>query len=428
MILRSLKNVFNRLLKRGERFLVVEFEDTSLSISKISVNWQDKKIKLLNKWTSGAGWLNDTAKAFSFVQKILKRIPFSQGYKIILILEPRLATTIHVLTKIIRDEGRKAIDDADLDNLISQAIWQVFDRERGRGADKMSIDELDVLLVDVKIRGLKIDGHRVINPIGFPAKTVEVFLSQTFASREFFDTMRVLFPKNQFAFISEAGVLGIDILARLESSSGKNKDLRAFALAKFNSVKSDIYGAMVKENNVDKIWHLDSFNLGRNDFYANFGKHFMVPAQIAENIIKRYASGDVSPLLAIKLEKLMRREWTVFCDGIASIVSDSSDFIHAKDASVFLHAEEKLPEFFYTESPRLRDGKKMEVIPVILSDIVSRLGFQIAPKKYKCSFFTAAGILSLYYYSDGWLNKVANRRLRWLMPRERHSGASAIVS
>ena len=428
MILRSLKNIFNRLLKRGERFFVVEFEDDSVSISKISVNWQEKKIKLLNKWTRGTGLLNDAAKAFSFIQKILKRIPFSQAYKVIIILEPRLATTIHVSTKIIRDEGRKVIDDADLDNLISQAIWQVFDRERGRGADKMSIDDLDVLLVDVKIRGLKIDGHRVINPTGFSSKTVEVFLSQTFASREFFDTIRVLFPKNQFALISEAGVLGIDILARLESGNGKNEGLRAFALVNFNSVKSDIYGAMARENSVDKIWHLDSFNLGRNDFYANFGKHFMVPAQVAEKIINRYASGDVSPSLAIKLEKLMRREWTVFCDGLTGIVSDSRDFRQAKNAAAFLHAEEKLPEFFYTESPRLRDGKKMEVMPVILSDVISRLGFQIVSKKYKCSFFAVSGILSLYYYSDGWLNKVANRRLRWLMPRECYSGTSEIAS
>lgn len=418
MVFRSLEKIFTRFLRRGERFLIVEIEDNSLSVSKASVHWQDKKLKVLNKWTYNAGWTNDTAKAFSFLQKILKRIPRLAAHKIILVLEPRLATTIHVSTKIIRDEGRKIIDEVDLDNLISQAIWQVFDRERSRIADKMALDDLDVLLVDVKIRNLKIDGHRVVNPLGFSAKTTEVFLSQTFASRDFFETMRVLFPRNQFVFISEAGAMGADILARL--SSEKNKDLRAFALVNLNSARSDVYGALIGENCVDKIWYLDNLNLGRNDFYANFGKHFMVQASVAENVIKRYAGGEVSSELANKLERLMRKEWVVFCDGLASIVSDSRDFKHAKNAAVFLRAEENLPEIFYSETLRLRDGKKMEIMPVVFRDIISRSGFKIIAKKHKCSFFTAAGILALYYYSDEWLNKIANRRLRWLMPREKH--------
>ena len=126
MVFRSLEKIFTRFLRRGERFLIVEIEDNSLSVSKASVHWQDKKLKVLNKWTYNAGWTNDTAKAFSFLQKILKRIPRLAAHKIILVLEPRLATTIHVSTKIIRDEGRKIIDEVDLDNLISQAIWQVF--------------------------------------------------------------------------------------------------------------------------------------------------------------------------------------------------------------------------------------------------------------------------------------------------------------
>jgi len=419
VIFRSLKKLFNSFLGGGERFLVVEIENNRLSVSKISINWQDKEIKILDKRTSGAGWLEDAARAFSFLQKISKRIPRLASYKVIFVLEPRLATTKHVSTKIIREEGRKIIDEADLDNLISQAIWQVFDKERGLAADKMFLDDLDVLLADVKIRNLKIDGHHVINPLGFTAKTVEIFLSQTFAPRDFFETMRSLFPSNQFVLISEAGSLGADVLARFYGCGGikrKNSGDFAFVFANLNSVKSDVYGVLAGESDVHKIWYLDSFDMGRNDFYANFGKHFMLPAHVAEDVVWRCARGEVSSFFAVKLEKIMRKEWAAFCGRMASVISGSREFKNIKNIQIFMRAEEGFPEVLYSETARLRDGRKIEIVPVILSDVVSRLGFSVVSKKHAIPFFPVVGILSMHCYLDDWLNKIANRRLRWLTP------------
>lgn len=423
MILHYLENTIGYFLKRGERFLVIEIGDDSLSLSKISVHWQDKKIKILNKWVDGVGWVNDTARAFSFLQKTLKRIPQLAAHKIILILEPRLATTVHVPAKIIRDEGRKVIDEADMDNLISQAVWQVFDRYRAWSADKMSLDDLDVLLVDVKIRNLRIDNHRVLNPLGFPAKTAEVFLSQTFAPRDFFEMIRVLLPQNHFAFIAEAGVIGAEVLARLAPQKSKG-----IAFVDFTALRSDVYVALSGENCIEKIIYADSFDLGRRDLYANFGKNFLVHAPIAELMMRRYVQGEVSTALAKKVERLVRQEWSLFCDGLASIVADSRDLKSVNNIQVFLHAPERLPELFYAEPIRLRDGRKLELLTVALRDIAAQLGFQIYSPHHQCAFFTTAAIFDLYNYTDGWLNKVANRRLRWLMPGDAQNFTSASTS
>lgn len=412
VILRYFENTLGHFLRKEERFLVVEANDASIAISKVSVNWREKKLRIINRWSQDISWHNDTSKTFSFLQKTFKRIPRLQVYGVVLVLDPRLATTVHASAKIIRDNGRKVIDEADLDNLVSQAVWQVFDRYRAWSANKMSVDELDLLLVDVKIRNLKIDNHRVLNPLGFPAKTVEVFLSQTFTSREFFETIRALLPQNHLALISEMGVVGCEALSRIEKKDG-------FVLADFAQSKSDLYLSLGNEYFPEKIVYLDSFNLGRRDLYANFGKYFLVQATVAEMVMQRYAKNEVSPLLAKKVERLIQREWAVFCDGITSIVADSRDLKSIRQISVFLHTKERLPELFYSQPLHLKDGRRLELIPVALKDAASHLGFQIHHRSAACSFFTLAGLLDIYYYSDDWLNKLANRRLRWLMPRAR---------
>src|SRR3989338_7752593 len=78
----------------------------------------------------------------------------------------------------------------------------------------MNISDLDVILSDVQINGIKLDGHKVVNPLGFQAKAVEIKLSLTFTPREFINNLKKLLPKENIIFVGEDGPALSHLLSR----------------------------------------------------------------------------------------------------------------------------------------------------------------------------------------------------------------------
>ena len=78
----------------------------------------------------------------------------------------------------------------------------------------MNVTDLDIVLTDVRIRGVKLDGHKVVNPIGFKAKTVEIQFSQTFLLRDFVNSVKEYLPLNLISLVSENGTAWASVIAK----------------------------------------------------------------------------------------------------------------------------------------------------------------------------------------------------------------------
>ena len=109
------------------------------------------------------------------------------GYKTILALDSDFAHTVNSSIGIIRDNPKETITESDLDNILFQALWRFFDRYRATAAGRLGVGDVDVVLSDIRVGEIKLDGHKVINPVGFKAKSAEIYLSETFISRKLFD-------------------------------------------------------------------------------------------------------------------------------------------------------------------------------------------------------------------------------------------------
>ena len=393
-----LEKFFPFLLPK-ERFLVVEILSQFVRISFLKVNF-DKKILEVGKVIFKEYQLANQNSPLELVKKLLRNFGKLSRYKIILSLDPALATTIYSTVVLLRDKPKEPIDDSDLDNRIAQGIWRLFDRERSHAALKMKVKDLDVLLTDVKVKKIKLDGHKVVNPIGFKAKTLEIQFSQTFNPRSFVVEIKKIIPAEQVMLMAEAGTLEADILTKASGLSN-------FLLLDLMSDRTHIF-----LSDGGTIAYLNTCVWGHEHLIGSLADFFSVSPPVAEKIFKLYLIQRASPAVLKKIEKLLVLEFEQLINFLAKPLAKY-------DCScIYLMPFSDLPEFVYSYNLRSSLRSKTKFLPANLTFISEHLGFHIKckPTLAPSIFPTLAGLLGFYFSPhDDKMNRIARRHARWLI-------------
>lgn len=389
MAVKWLNKLLSLLTDKDDRFLVVEIFENDNRASYIKANFASKELRVLK-----------TASASS-LKKLLNNFRRLKKYKIILGLDSHIASTIYSSAVIVRDNYKELINEPELDNLISQAIWKFFDRQRGKVAAKMGVSDLDILLADVKIRGVKLDGHKVVNPAGFKAKTVEIQFSQTFLRRDFSNSLKDLLPLNQVVLMSENGTAYSNVVAK----SGPEND---FLLANIFNAKTSLFLTEGSQNN---YW--DRFSWGEDDINRSLSDDLAIDPVVARQIITKYAANDFSPTFRRRLEVLLMKEFHTLARGLNSAMKR----LDAK--VVYVHPFFELPNLFGGSFKNNFD--RPVAVKLLTADLISEnFGFDIKFKndKDKKQIFGLLAMLMEWYLAprEDNMSKLANRRVRWLSP------------
>lgn len=378
----------------NDRFLVLEILENQNRAASIKANFTTKEINVLK------------VSADPNLQKLLKRFGRLSKYKIVIGLDSHLASTIHSSVALIRDNFKELIDEPELDNLISQAIWKFFDRQRSKVASKMGIADIDILLADVKIRGVKLDGHKVVNPAGFRAKTVEIQFSQTFLNRNFTDSIKELLPTNNIVLMVEHGTAWSNVVAKADSETN-------FLLAGIFPHKTMLFHSDGGQNG-----YLDRFNWGEDQIKRSLGHDLAIEPETAALIMAKYTASETSPLFRKRFEALLAKELQVLARGLNNSLKD----LDAK--TIYLNPFFDLPPLF-TGSFR-NEFDRLVVLKILTTDLISQnFGFDIKFKNIadsKNAFSILASLLEWYLTpQEDKMSQLAKRRVRWLSPMKNES-------
>lgn len=360
---------------------------------------QKGKIRILKNWQRPFENLN-APEVLRETGSLLKKVRNLPNYKIILSLDGRLATTIYSSVSLVRQKPSEVIDEADMDNLISQAVWRFFDRQREGVAKKMGVDEIDVLLSDVRIRGIKIDGHKIINPIGFKAKSVEVYFSQTFIVRDFIRGLRDILPVGKLVFMTEAGT----VLAHAALKTLKSDHL---FLANLFPGQTVIYTAAP-----GKLKYLDSYDWGENNLISHLKTHLLLKPEAAKAVVDLYNKNKASPLFLRRLENILIKELQVFLNGLESTLDK-------EQTRVYLNPYFNLPLITFSQRCQARLGKSLKISPLSTDLISEKFGFEVKFNKSAQikNLLTILAVLSEVNSlpKDDKLSRLARKRVRWLV-------------
>ncbi|MDD5710625.1 MAG: hypothetical protein PHV43_00785 [Candidatus Colwellbacteria bacterium] len=292
-------------------------------------------------------------------------------------LHPDQAVTIFSAVKIAREHPTRALTPVDLENYISQAVWKFFDRCRGEAAAKLNVREMDLVLSDVRITGVRIDGHQIINPTGFTGSEFEIGLSLTVTRSGVAD---------EGAYLVEGGSMRAYMLAKILGLG------RAFFIESGGRTTS------IFSINGSEIHHLNSFQWGKNNIIESLNQSILVLEEgVLHGLYDKYAIGNTSEKLCRKIDKVFYQAFDAIVGGALTSVKNAGGMRFNTPPTIYFYPRFSVPSGVYRKY--FPSGRM-------------KLRFFKVDEDLDIETFINENIHGVYEE----LNELAARRIKWLMP------------
>lgn len=335
----------------------------------------------------------------SELRKIFLKSLYLLPYKAILAFDSKNASTRYETVSVIRDNPKRHIDEADLENIISQAIWKVLEDSRRASTSQLALHETDILFADTTVHSINIDAKAVLDPLGSSGKVVDIHLSQTFVNRSLFQQIASILPKKaKIVLVVEGGVLASQLLA------GKDHSHSNFVFAKTMRERTDLFAARSGKGQRIAFW--DYFKWGEDKLYADIGSRFNISSGSAKAAVMRFLAGETSKSFHLKFKEIISDELITLVRGLR----------HAADAtnstSVYLDFHNLARLNFEHIFPKM-------IQAVDAAEFSDSSGFRYSKKgeQPNSDFLSLAAILGFYSLpGENLTNHLAKRRMKWLMP------------
>lgn len=378
--------------------MVFEILNGWMRVVTLKVNFEKKKILVLRSYQQNISRL-DSLEILKQGKILARKVPDFKKYKIVFSLDSELATTVYGLVSLIRLRPKEIIDGADFENLVSQAIWRFFDRWRSRAAEKMNSNDVDIFLQDVDINSIKIDNHKILNPIGFNAKTVEFCLGQNLINKNTKDNLEEIFPNGKIVLTREMGIS----LAHITS-----KILKAKPFLLINIFGDSTTVTVFYQNH---FYFLDKINWGFNSLVGRIRSEFSVDEKTAKLMLDAYSENNFSKKSFKKMGDILIEEFGILLRRLDVLSPDNS-------MEVYVNSFYLLPNLLYSERLRSRSKKQLKLSLLSTNLFTEKLGYDVQFKRVadNINFLSIlAPILDINFMSkNDYLNHLANRRVRWL--------------
>jgi len=186
--------------------------------------------------------------------------------------------------KYTRPQPKSKISLEELKDIISKVQRRAFDRARQILAWETGHAEMDVKLVNAAVVDVKIDGHKVTNPLGFQGREVQVGVFNAFAPIVHLGAMQTI-----------AEELGLDLLSIVADPYALAKSVGPTESTEFSAIFIDVGGgttdiAVVRQGGVEGT---KMFALGGRSFTKRIATIMGVGFAEAEEMKIKYSAGEL---------------------------------------------------------------------------------------------------------------------------------------
>ena len=310
-------------------------------------------------------------------------------YKALTPLDSKSAVTVFKSVRIARSNPREELTPVDLENLLAQALWRSFDQLRNDAAARLRVNEVDLLLTDARVVGIRIDGHQVLSPEGFTGREIELQLCLTIVRRD-------KLPGNGGMVFEEGSV-------RAYLTAAKAKEIEIIYVDSGDDITT-VFGVAPGLTS-----YIGEFKWGRNDLVKAFAAGFGTAAEVGNALYLQYAAHEISPRVRKRFDEIFRSSFGTFVNGLTMAVRNS--------------IEPRLTESKPKAHRRAAGASRLPAIYVrsfLLPGAVWGKNFTVGDRKVK--FMPAPEVDLNEFAGDGRgeiygeLDRLAKRRIKWLMP------------
>jgi hypothetical protein len=374
--------------RKKEKFFLVEALPGRIGGLLLDVD-SDRRVTIRRSWHDLYG-----RRALG-AELLLRRVRSGRfGGTVIISADPSLAFTVSVPVSLERDVKGEPLQAVELENLLSQAIGKVFSQCREIASRALGIDDLDTMLVNSRVLHFKVDGHRIINPIGFKARTVDAVLDLTLTTRAVFERVRKVAGAQPYAFFTETGGAELAGLQALDPMSVNLLITGVPGSVLFNSHRT-ASGYDVRRASID--WRSDCLRNAVADAWN-------VSVRTADELYASYISGHLSPAAARAFAKILYGAFKPLLTLLAT---------HRIKGTVYVQGSVPLP----VALPFKRGAFVLAEPP--LDALFEHFGFSLSLVPHGIAsrelVRRLAPFLEFYYdKSDSSINRWLRRHLHWL--------------
>ncbi|PIU99310.1 hypothetical protein COS59_00460 [Candidatus Wolfebacteria bacterium CG03_land_8_20_14_0_80_36_15] len=376
---------------KKDNFLIVSFLEDKLEIVVLQADFVNKDLEIKKIFKKEVG------DDLSYLKKIFSSVFYPKTYKVIFNFDSNLAVTNFSSIAVLRDRPQETISEADFENLISQAIFNFFGPARKYASSRLNTSELETLICDVRIYNVLLDRHTVFDLLKEKGKRLDFYLSETFCCREFLKKLISFLPNRaRVVFIAEGGSTLLHLISRYIK--------KPLLLAQVGFDKTSLF-LKTKEG---KINYFDSLKWGRNNLYLALAKELHVSLEVIKSIMVRYLENKTSTLFRRRLNFFLKKELALFNKGLEIMNSK------AKAKCLIIDLEPSL-----AKDLKIKNISKKSLISIDVKTILDVFNFKLKPNHcfwYKNLYGLATLLESYFTPQEDLINKLARRRMRWLIP------------
>lgn len=218
--------------------------------------------------------------------------------------------------KYTRPNPQTKITLEELKEIISRVQKRAFDRARQILSWETGHAEMDVKLVNAAIVDVKIDGHKVTNPLGFVGREVQVGVFNAFAPIVHLSAIQTV-----------AEELGLDLLGVVADPYALAKSIGPKESTEFSAIFVDIGGgttdiAIVSQGGVEGT---KMFALGGRSFTKRIATVMGVSFEEAEEMKIKYSAGELPEDDQNFIKKGLETDCQVWLSGVELTLEEFSN-------------------------------------------------------------------------------------------------------
>jgi len=254
--------------------------------------------------TDIASVIHNCMVAISQAEKMADVVP----QQLIIGIAGELVKGTTTVTTYIRKDPEAKIDLSELKNIVHKLQWKAFEHVRSELAQETGHNEIDIKLVNAAIVDVRVDGHKVNNPIGFQGKEVSLSIFNAFAPLVHFGALQTI-----------AAELDMDLLAIMAEPYAVARCIGYEDGGDLSAIFIDIGGgttdiAVVRNGCVEGT---KMFTLGGRTFTKRLAHTLNISFQEAEDIKIAYATGKLEKQSERIVHEAMACDSDVWLSGVA---------------------------------------------------------------------------------------------------------------
>ena len=322
---------------------------------------------------------------------------FNSRRKLVVLADPRLATTIPVPLDFKREAPvtDEVVTLGEMEDWLARATAKIFTRCRLEAARRLGTGDVDTVLVGQRIGRTVIDGRVVTDLMGHSGKKVSFVIELTFANRELAEALAPFFNAPGEFFFAEGPQARLAALARV-------KPLPVSIIAADNSGKSSLF-ILQEADQGCCVAYREPFSWDASAMVRGIARDLGVSIPSAEEIYEKYLHHEVSDAAKKYLNALV--------SPVVERFLQTLDKAHLH-GPIYLDLPRDLP----LQIPHQRRRAVIEEVPIaalfakfgFLSDDAEKVSPRIA-LRYLAPFF------EMYFDSHhSEIDELLRRKLHWL--------------